>query len=288
MVNYSFIIPHKNCPDLLKRCVDSIPERDDVEIILVDDNSDEEKKPSLVRKNLEKVYLDSSQSKGAGRARNVGLRHAKGKWLLFPDSDDYYNDCLLEALDRYCKLDYDVIYFNFEYRDGITGNLLPDLNWKKYIEKFDNSTEALERVKYRHNVPWTKMARHDYLTHNNILFEEVPNGNDILFSMMVGYHTNKVAVDKQCVYVYLRNENSILTKKLTADSAICKITHIIKKNALYKWIHHSEWCESVFKMCLYYTKLCGIPFFILLVLNSLKLYKQRNEWVKFLNRTNYY
>lgn len=30
--NYSFIIPHKNCPDLLQRCVDSIPERDDVSI----------------------------------------------------------------------------------------------------------------------------------------------------------------------------------------------------------------------------------------------------------------
>jgi len=46
--NYSFIIPHKNCPDLLQRCVDSIPERDDVQVIVVDDNSDEGKKNYLI------------------------------------------------------------------------------------------------------------------------------------------------------------------------------------------------------------------------------------------------
>ena len=47
-INYSFIIPHKNCPDLLQRCVDSIPERDDVQVIVVDDNSDEGKKNYLI------------------------------------------------------------------------------------------------------------------------------------------------------------------------------------------------------------------------------------------------
>ena len=58
--NYSFIIPHKNCPDLLQRCVDSIPERDDVQVIVVDDNSDNEKKPALKeRKNLQVIPLDA-------------------------------------------------------------------------------------------------------------------------------------------------------------------------------------------------------------------------------------
>ena len=42
MYKYSFIIPHKNCPELLWRCIQSIPERADVQIIVVDDNSDPE------------------------------------------------------------------------------------------------------------------------------------------------------------------------------------------------------------------------------------------------------
>ena len=42
-INYSFIIPHKNIPDLLQRCLDSIPRREDIQIIVVDDNSDLDK-----------------------------------------------------------------------------------------------------------------------------------------------------------------------------------------------------------------------------------------------------
>lgn len=36
---YSIIIPHYNIPDLLQRLLDSIPQREDIEIIVVDDNS---------------------------------------------------------------------------------------------------------------------------------------------------------------------------------------------------------------------------------------------------------
>ena len=38
-INYSIIIPHKNIPELLQRCLDSIPRRVDVQIFVVDDNS---------------------------------------------------------------------------------------------------------------------------------------------------------------------------------------------------------------------------------------------------------
>ena len=38
--SYSIIIPHKNTPKFLQRCLDSIPQREDLEVIVVDDNSD--------------------------------------------------------------------------------------------------------------------------------------------------------------------------------------------------------------------------------------------------------
>ena len=79
---YSIIIPHKNNPDLLTRCLASIPQRDDLQIVVVDDNSD----PSIVDfdnfpiKNDEKniVVFDKS-GKGAGRARNIGVEKASGE-----------------------------------------------------------------------------------------------------------------------------------------------------------------------------------------------------------------
>ena len=112
-INYSFIIPHKNCPELLQRCIDSIPERDDIQVIVVDDNSEEDKKPDLrSHKNLQVILLDATRSKGAGRARNVGLDHAIGKWLVFADSDDFFVTNLSELLDKYVNDSHDIIYFN--------------------------------------------------------------------------------------------------------------------------------------------------------------------------------
>lgn len=60
MINYSIIIPHKNIPNLLQRCLDSIPNREDVQIIVVDDNSDPnivdfDKFPGLNRSNVEVI-----------------------------------------------------------------------------------------------------------------------------------------------------------------------------------------------------------------------------------------
>lgn len=99
--NYSFIIPHKNCPDLLQRCVDSIPERDDVQIIVVDDNSDEGKKPSLKeRKSLQVILFDAEHSKGAGKDRNVGLEHAQGKWLVTDNNIDFHE---IRAHNDFCS-----------------------------------------------------------------------------------------------------------------------------------------------------------------------------------------
>ena len=83
--NYSIIIPHHNIPKLLCRCLNSIPIRKDIQIIVVDDNSN----PDIVDFNtfpglndsFVEVYL-TKEGKGAGYARNIGLQHAKGKWLF--------------------------------------------------------------------------------------------------------------------------------------------------------------------------------------------------------------
>ena len=104
---YSFIIPHHNSPELLNRCLDSIPKREDIQIIVVDDNSAEDKRPCVKRDDVEVIYIDAEHTKGAGRARNYGLKAAKGKWLLFADCDDYYNDGFLDVLDQ-CKEEYDL------------------------------------------------------------------------------------------------------------------------------------------------------------------------------------
>lgn len=85
---YSIIIPHYNIPDLLMRCLKSIPVMEEIEVIVVDDNSPDaatyiERYPELSRPHL--AFIRTTKGGEAGYARNVGMEHARGNWLLFAD-----------------------------------------------------------------------------------------------------------------------------------------------------------------------------------------------------------
>ena len=90
---FSIRIPHYDIPDLLMRCLKSIPVSKEIQVIVVDDNSPHadtylERYPELSRPYLE--FIRTTKGGGAGYARNVGLDHAKGQWLLFADADDFF------------------------------------------------------------------------------------------------------------------------------------------------------------------------------------------------------
>lgn len=113
-MNYSVIIPHKNCPELLARCIDSIPKRDDIEVVVVDDNSDcilsvMEVVASRELQNLKLVCTEKDG--GAGYARNIGLEQVSGKWLLFLDADDFFLEESFEHFDMYLNSECDMVYF---------------------------------------------------------------------------------------------------------------------------------------------------------------------------------
>ena len=72
--------------------LDSLAEQtyNNFEIIVVDDNSDDVSKlyelDSLKRSDVQLHLISKAESKGAGRARNLGLSVAKGKWCIFADA----------------------------------------------------------------------------------------------------------------------------------------------------------------------------------------------------------
>ena len=205
LYNFSFIIPHKNCPDLLQRCVDSIPEREDVQIIVVDDNSEEGKKPSLKEhKNLQVILLDMSQSRGAGRARNVGLKHAKGKWLLFSDADDYYTDYLQTLLDKYADDETtDIVYLNACKFDE-NGNISPH-NTNKLITNYLSNVEGAEMdLRYNLWTPWSRMVKKSVIDSNFIWFDELPAGNDLMFGLKSSRYSKTLRVEENVIYMYFR------------------------------------------------------------------------------------
>lgn len=213
-MNYSIIIPHHNVPKLLKRALDSIPKRNDVEIIVVDDASAPEYKEQLrnvcsMRKDV--LLIEQNKNKGGGAARNIGLEHATGKFVLFLDADDFYNYCINEILDEYIDTDYDIVFFKGNCVDSETymaGNRLEYNNEK--IDRYLSDTSRNEQeLRYQFQVPVCKIIRRKTIVGNDIKFDEINIRNDVTFSYLVGYYAKKIAVDQRAIYCATTREGSV-------------------------------------------------------------------------------
>ena len=212
MIYFSFIIPHKNTPDLLQKCLDSIPRRDDVQIIVVDDNSDVEKVdfmnfPGLNDPSVE-VYL-TKEGKGAGYARNVGLEHAIGKWLVFADADDFFTEDIIRALDEYRESEYDIVFLKGNCvripggEPGHRGELMNNAV-EKAIATGDFSDVLLLTA------PVRRFIRRSLIVENSICFREVRWANDVVFIAKVVSKSSKYTASPLSVYCITESSDSLV------------------------------------------------------------------------------
>src|SRR5699024_5954198 len=106
MKQVSIIIPHFNSVKLLEKLLLSIPKYNDIEVIVIDDNSTEGiEKFSILKKSVEfehiKFLMNNTGVQSAGTCRNIGLKAATGKWILFADSDDYFLPGFYDGIQLY-------------------------------------------------------------------------------------------------------------------------------------------------------------------------------------------
>ena len=135
MIYLSIIIPLYNLQNLIIPCLNSIPIRDDIEIIVIDDNSTDDSLDVVecwMLENKRDIRLICSKTNdGCAASFDKGLDIAKGEYIVQLDADDYlYTDNFCNLLDqRYTE---DMIWFDLESRDFI---------WKKSLmpEMIDHS-----------------------------------------------------------------------------------------------------------------------------------------------------
>lgn len=242
---YSFIIPHHNTPILLQRLIDSIPQREDIEVIVVDDNSEDDKKASINRSDVLIISLDRESSKGAGRARNIGMDAATGKWLLFADSDDFYNPNFIYVLDEYKDNDIDILFFNIDSVDSET--LLPiDVgdrgNYQRMlIEQYDGNEESVNNLLYWGFGPWRKMLNAKFVKNYGFRFEEIPIANDSFFAFQTSYFAKKWEMDKRKLYVLTYRKGSITYSKVNKQKYSTIINVYCRRAKLFEYMGHPEW-----------------------------------------------
>lgn len=155
----SIIIPCYNSADTIRRCLDSIPFRDDAEVIVIDDGSTDETK-EILRHSSNIIFSTLHFNFGVSFARNVGINLAKGRYITFLDSDDEYLegavDTMLKVIEDTNK---EIIQFN-HMRDG-----------KNVPSLYANSNVwELEKLPPKWVLCWNKIYKSEFLDKNNIRF----------------------------------------------------------------------------------------------------------------------
>lgn len=217
-MDITIIIPMKDTEDQIMKCLDSIKintlSRDRYEVIIIDDAS---KQPSeFLSEKYDIHYFYSKKSLGAGGARNLGLRMARGKYICFIDSDDWISyDYLAKGLTymEQCASEIGMFTLKREYDD------IKDIIYKcKYNTLLQlGSEESIKVMAKEYNfdvniVPSTtnKIYLRQFLIDNNIFFPENRKFEDLLFSIKTMLAASKLICIPEATYFHYRRKGSIV------------------------------------------------------------------------------
>ena len=104
---FSVVIPVYNSEDYIEQLLRHFVTQNNnrFEVIVVDDGS-KDNSLSICQKVSEQndfIVVLSQRNQGASAARNYGLRNARGKYIVFVDSDDSITDDYVSALTQICE-----------------------------------------------------------------------------------------------------------------------------------------------------------------------------------------
>ncbi len=112
----SIIVPVYNVEKYLDRCINSILNQDyhNIEVFLIDDGSTDKSGYICDKYTIDsRVKVIHKKNSGMSMARNTGLKHMKGEYVAFIDSDDYVSsDYISHPLDKMIAIQADIIVFD--------------------------------------------------------------------------------------------------------------------------------------------------------------------------------
>lgn len=214
----SVIIPVYNVDKYINQCVNSVlfQQHKNIEIILIDDGSTDTSSEICEKYiNMDsRICLVHKTNGGLSSARNVGINYATGDYLIFLDSDDFWND--KSALNNLLKIndeEVDLICFGYrEYVDG-KGQIDRGIDFSEFKNKEDNSLRLLEemlRCGIYTSSAWCKVVKRDLFTKHNLLFCEGIVSEDIDWSARLLLSANSIAVYCNSFYCYRQRSDSIV------------------------------------------------------------------------------
>lgn len=215
-IRFSIIIPVYKVEKYLNECVDSVRNQTfkDIEIILVDDGSPDEC-PRICDEYVQKdnrIVVLHKENGGLSSARNAGLQVAKGEYVIFLDSDDYYcrND-FLEILDMEIGgKDLDALFFQrSSFVDGTKDLLSLPSPYNLLSNDCNSILYELAQKDQLEASAVMKVIKRSYLVENNLYFKNGIYSEDVEWFFRFAKNLQNIAVTNVVAYCYRLREGSI-------------------------------------------------------------------------------
>lgn len=259
MATLSIVMPVYNAEQFLHRSIDSIINQTftDWELILVDDGS-VDNSPQICdeyAKKDKRIRVIHKENGGSGPARNAGIDLAQGKFVAFPDSDDWMDvEAYDVAVKQMQKTNADLLVF------GIRTHIYNDNN--DTVERVVE--ESLKAVYYKSaeecrcnyvnlhkccnmNSPCNKIYRISVIRQHNIRFPELRRMQDGVFNMHCFDKIETLAVIENNLFNRTWHVEEVQRKKMPdkfLDIAI--VYHRTAVDMLTRWGHLNIEAELLF------------------------------------------
>ncbi|TFE01706.1 glycosyltransferase family 2 protein [Jeotgalibacillus salarius] len=237
----SVIIPVYNVEKYLDECIKSVLKQDyhDMEILLINDGSTDN---SLnICREYEQAYASvrviDQPNKGLSGARNTGILEAKGKYLIFLDSDDYWGmNFMSELADRVIEnpgLDY--VFFRFKFyhqkKNKFDEPYYPLLRKKVKGKKgMEGLAYILEEMKHYNWFAWCGLVKRSFLLEHRLFFIEKVKYEDVFWTPNIFLNAEQIDFYDAPVYVYRLEREGQITSNLSFKNLSDSLTSAVYWN----------------------------------------------------------
>lgn len=207
MPKFSIVIPVYNVEKYIKRTLDSIKNQTfkDYEVIVVNDGSTD-KSMDIVKKYDVKII--NSKHVEVSEARNVGARQAKGDYLIFLDSDDWWDKNLLKEINNSLNNNPDLV--RFQVRTVTDNNEITDYNEDEFVGL--SGEEAFNRIVKFHYIEsiWCYAIKRKYYEKEKFEFKKDTIHEDFGLTPLIIIKASCINSIKYIGYNYYRRNGSIM------------------------------------------------------------------------------
>lgn len=245
----SIIIPCHNSQSTIARCIGSIPIDSRIEVIVVDDNSNDNT-IQILKKNRKQhniCIVRNANRQGAGGARNIGIKLANKKYLMFLDSDDTLADTFMDTIEKQIDLDYDVIIFDAQSIKN-RKNTIKMFNSNHIHQGLIDTKTALVYIK---GCTWGKIYKTKLIKEKEVMFPTLDRNEDLVFTKIAISESNKIYYLEKVLYNYIDNPQSLMHNKKLLNTNNAKNGYKLIKNRINNDIFKKELNSIYFIEVLY-------------------------------------